>query len=179
MRVFIAIQLPSSIIDELLRLQDTFKRNRRRGNLTAPQNLHLTLAFIGEADTAMLERVDEILEDLEIPELTLTLDHVGSFDRKDGVVWWVGLKSNPRLLAFQRQLIDKLREANIPHDPKPFRPHLTLVRNYAPVSEPVMLPVVQPLTFTSLAVTLMRSHRVNEQLVYTPLAIYMAQEESS
>ncbi len=177
MRVFIAIQLPSPIIDELLRLQDTFRRNRRRGNLTSPQNLHLTLAFIGDVDSAVLERVDEVLEQVEIPELTLTLDHVGSFDRKDGVLWWVGLKPDPRLMAFQRQLIDKLRDANVPYDPKPFRPHLTLVRHYAPASEPVMLPRVQPLTFTSHAVTLMRSHRVQDELVYTPLAIYMAREE--
>lgn len=178
MRIFVAIQLPTEVIDELTRIQEAFKRNRRRGNLTIPQNLHLTLAFIGEVDMSVLDRVDQVLENLEIPELTLTLDHVGSFDRKEGVVWWVGLKPNAQLMAFQRQFIDGLRDAGVPYDPKPFRPHLTLVRNYVPASEPVMLPVVQPIPFTTHGVTLMRSHRVNDQLVYTPLAIYMAMEES-
>lgn len=178
MRVFVAIQLPSEVIDELTRIQEAFKRNRRRGKLTTPQNLHLTLAFIGEVDMSVLDRVDRVLEYLEIPELTLTLDHVGSFDRKDGVVWWVGLKPNPQLFSFQRKLIDGLRKAEVPYDPKPFRPHLTLVRNYVPASEPVMLSGVQPLTFKTHGVSLMRSHRVNDQLVYTPLAIYMAMEES-
>ncbi len=172
MRVFIAIQLPTDVIDELIRVQAVFKSNRRRGNLTTPQNLHLTLAFIGDVETTVLERVDQVLENLEIPELTLTLDHVGSFDRRDGVVWWVGLKPNAQLMAFQRQLTEGLREADVPYDAKPFRPHLTLVRNYAPAHEPVMLPVIQPLSFSTHSVTLMRSHRINDQLVYTPLAIY-------
>jgi 2'-5' RNA ligase len=177
MRVFVAIQLPPSVIDQLTQLQDVFKRNRRRGNLTTPQNLHLTLVFNGELDYDVLDRLDGVLENLAIPELTLTLDHIGSFDRKDGVVWWAGLQPNPALLTFQRKLTEALREAGIPYDAKPFRPHITLVRNYAPAVEPVMLPVVQPLTFTVNAVTLMRSHRVNEQLVYTPLAVYLSMEE--
>jgi 2'-5' RNA ligase len=121
--------------------------------------------------------LDGVLENLQIPELTLTLDQVGSFNRKDGVVWWVGLKPNAQLMAFQRELSERLSEANVPYDAKPFRPHMTLVRNYAPASEPVVLPAVQPLTFTVRALTLMRSHRVNEQLVYTPLAIYKATED--
>jgi RNA 2',3'-cyclic 3'-phosphodiesterase len=178
MRVFIALQLPIPVIDELIRLQDTFKRNRRRGNLTTPQNMHLTLAFIGEADYAVLDRVEGVLESLDFSPLTLTLDHLGSFNRKDGTVWWVGLKNNPSLSDLHKTLIDGLREAEVPFDPKPFRPHITIVRNYAPAIEPVTLPTVEPLTFTVNALTLMRSHRVNEVLVYSPLALFMASEES-
>lgn len=178
MRVFIALQLPIPVKDELIRLQDTFKRNRRRGNLTTPQNMHLTLAFIGEADYDVLDRVEGVLESLDFSSLTLTMDHLGSFNRKDGTVWWVGLKNNPALSDLQKAVINGLREAEVPFDPKPFRPHITLVRNYAPAIDPVTLPTVEPLTFTVNAVTLMRSHRVNEVLVYTPLALFMASEES-
>ena len=126
MRVFIALQLPIPVKDELIRIQDTFKRNRRRGNLTTPQNLHLTLAFIGEADSAVLDRLEGVLETLDFSPLTLTLEHLGAFNRKEGTVWWVGLKSNPSLTTLQRTLIDGLREAQVPFDPKPFRPHITL-----------------------------------------------------
>ena len=177
MRLFIALQLPLSIKDELIKIQETFRHNRRRGNLTTPNNLHLTLAFIGEVDAERFDRVIEVLESVPMPPLTLTLDQVGFFHRKDGAVWWVGLQPHPQLLHFQKALIAGLRGAEIPYDPKPFNPHITMVRNYSPMHEPVVLPRVNPLTFTSEAVTLMRSHRVNEALVYTPLAVFMAQED--
>lgn len=176
MRVFIAILLPQPIIETLVTLQEPFRRQRRRGNLTSSRNFHVTLAFIGEADGKLLDRLDAILEDLAFDPFTLTVDHVGSFNRKDGAVWWAGLQSNPELTQLQRTLTDRLRDATIPFDPKPFQPHITLVRQFVPAHDPVVLPILTPQSFSVGALALMRSHRVHEELVYTPLAIYIAED---
>ncbi len=176
MRVFIAILLPQPIIETLVTLQEPFRHNRRRGNLTSPRNLHLTLAFIGEADGKLLDRIDAILEDLAFEPFTLSLDKMGSFHRKDGAVWWAGLQKSPALIELQRTLTDRLREAEIPFDAKPFQPHITLVRQFSPAHDPMVLPTVTPQSFKVASLALMRSHRVNDELTYSPLAIYFAED---
>ena len=48
MRLFIAIQLSGKMKEALLDMQGQLRRLGVRGNYTPPENLHLTLAFIGE-----------------------------------------------------------------------------------------------------------------------------------
>lgn len=48
MRLFIAIQLDPQMKEELTDLQLYMKRLGVRGNYSHEENLHLTLAFIGE-----------------------------------------------------------------------------------------------------------------------------------
>jgi 2'-5' RNA ligase len=101
---------------------------------------------------------------------------VGSFNRKDGAVWWVGVQHNPALTHLQRALTERLREAEIPFDAKRFQPHITLVRQFSPAHDPLVLPSVSPQSFTVGSLALMRSHRVNDELTYTPLALYLAED---
>lgn len=172
MRIFVAITCPQPIIEAMLPIQEVFRRNRRRGHLTTPQNLHVTLAFIGEVSGDIFDQVTTILEDIPFEPLTLTLDHLGSFNRKDGAVWWVGIKPNPALDRLHQTITTAFQQAGIPYDTKPFRPHLTLVRQYVPSHDGMVLPSMDPVSFEVTAFVLMRSHRVNDQLVYTPLETY-------
>ena len=48
MRLFIAINLDDNIRDALAEMQESMRRQGVRGNYTKIENLHLTLAFIGE-----------------------------------------------------------------------------------------------------------------------------------
>ena len=48
MRLFIAINLSSAMKGSLIRMQDALYDRGVRGNYTSEENLHLTLAFIGE-----------------------------------------------------------------------------------------------------------------------------------
>lgn len=60
MRLFIAINFNEDVIEDLVRLQAEFKRCRVAGNFTKPENLHLTLVFIGEYGNP-----DDILDVME------------------------------------------------------------------------------------------------------------------
>ena len=55
MRVFIAIRFSQAFKEPIFEAQNALRDNGVRGNFTLPENLHLTLAFIGETD-----RVDDI-----------------------------------------------------------------------------------------------------------------------
>lgn len=108
--------------DALIDIQDTMRNYGVRGKNTPPENMHLTLAFIGEYDDP--ERVKEIVESIEIRPFEMTLKGIGAF--KD--LWWAGTENSAPLMAISRRLRRALAEADIPFDKKKFSPHITIIR---------------------------------------------------
>ena len=89
MRLFIAIQLNEEMRNLLGEIQDTYRRMAVRGNYTPPENLHLTLAFIGEYDSP--EAVLDALETVSFQPFRILLDRTGCF----GDLHWAGIADSP------------------------------------------------------------------------------------
>ena len=64
MRLFIAVNLNEEMKDSLMDIQDAMRTYGVRGRETHPDNMHLTLAFIGEYDDPGL--VKSVVESIEI-----------------------------------------------------------------------------------------------------------------
>ena len=122
MRLFIAVNLNDEMKDALIDIQDTMRTYGVRGKDTPPENMHLTLAFIGEYDDP--ERVKEVVESIEIRPFEMKLKGIGAF--RD--LWWVGTENSAPLMAISRRLRRTLAEADIPFDKKKFSPHITIIR---------------------------------------------------
>lgn len=92
-----------------------------------PENIHLTLLFLGQVPTARLEELLQMAAEIRLPPFALTLDKLGSFPQAHVV--WVGISQPPPTLF---QLADALRlgcaPLGLPLDPRPLSPHLTLLR---------------------------------------------------
>ena len=122
MRLFIAIEFNEEILQALTNLQSEWKVLGIRGNITPVQNLHLTLAFIGEYGnpTAVLEAMNSV----PFGAFNMRLDGIGSF--RD--LYWAGIAENVALANYVRRLRKALAEHAVPFDRKKFSPHITLVR---------------------------------------------------
>ena len=122
MRLFIAIEFNEEILQALTNLQSEWKVLGIRGNITPVQNLHLTLAFIGEYGnpTAVLEAMNSV----PFGAFNVRLDGIGSF--RD--LYWAGIAENVALANYVRRLRKALAEHAVPFDRKKFSPHITLVR---------------------------------------------------
>ena len=75
MRLFVALPLDEAGIRDLVRYRQTLERLGVRGNFTRPENLHITLAFLGEQPewTTAAEALDTVeavpgLLRLELPK---------------------------------------------------------------------------------------------------------------
>lgn len=99
------------------------------GRPTAPENLHLTMAFLGMQPAQVVPALEQVLHAISFPELRLQLDRYGYFQRAR--IAWLGMKHPPpSLLQLQRELSAALRQCGIGHDKEStFRPHVTLARN--------------------------------------------------
>ena len=158
MRLFVAIRLPEPMKDALIRAQNDMYDRGVRGSFTLRENLHLTLAFIGEYPD-----VESALEALPAFEpFPLALEGLGCF----GDLWWAGLRPSPPLEAVVRRLRRALAGSGIPFDRKRFSPHITLLRRASGSAAGLR---IAPAATTVEAVSLMRSDRGRNGMIYTEL----------
>ncbi len=164
MRLFIAIELNDRMRDALTGAQTELRRRGMRGSFTPRENLHLTLAFLGEYPDP--DAVLDVMETVEFEPFPLQLKGFGRF----GDLWWAGLSDSGALSACVRRLRRALAEAGIPFDRKKFTPHITLVRR-AVWDGTRGLPTadVPDAGMEVSQITLMRSDRGRNGMIYTAL----------
>ena len=135
-RLFFAVVPPADVRQRVLELQ---RRLDSGGRAVRPDNLHVTLAFLGMQASSVIADAASVASGLEFPTCRVRLDSVGQFGR--GSVLWLGATTIPEeLRAFQRSLVAALTKAGIGHDPKPWQLHLTLyrrLRKRPPTLDPV------------------------------------------
>ena len=122
MRLFIAIPFDDNFKSALRDVQDRLKARGVRGNYTRSDNLHLTLAFIGEFDDP--EFVLRTMKTVSFRPFTLKLSESGNF----GDIVWCGVGDCPELASLAGKLRRALTVAGIPFDQKKFNPHVTILR---------------------------------------------------
>lgn len=155
MRLFIAICLTGEMRAALRDIQAQMRAQRVSGNYTPPENMHLTLAFIGDYPDP---------DDVPLPALepfTLSLDGFGNF----GSLWWAGIRPCEALRRYVQNLRHALDAQGIPFDRKRFSPHITLVRQ-AEGRPAVTVPQVE---MAVDHVSLMRSDRGRHGMIYTEI----------
>lgn len=106
-------------------LQDEMSALGVTGNYTKPENLHLTLAFIG--DYGDPDAVLDAMAGTDFRPFPIRLDGVGTF----GEIFWAGIEENPALMAYTKRLRRALSDEGISFDKKKFSPHITLIRKYS------------------------------------------------
>jgi 2'-5' RNA ligase len=97
-----------------------------------PQNIHITLKFLGEIDEARLADVKDIMSDFcrwEKP-FAVEIGRSGAFPGPQHPrILWVDVKDDRRALArITASLETALEKIDIAKDPKPFSPHITIGR---------------------------------------------------
>ena len=164
MRLFIAIQFDQKVLDSLKSFQNKLKSQGVKGNYSRGENLHLTLAFIGDYDDPgkVLDAIDQV----EIRPFDIMIEGVGQF----GDIFWAGLAKNPALEAVVRRLHRKLEEYDIPYDKKKFLPHITLIRKAAGITRDSLTSFdASEAKMRVTGISLMRSDRGEQGMIYTEI----------
>ena len=165
MRLFIAINFNTDTRSRLLAMRDELSSRSQRGNFTALENLHLTLAFIGEVNPKKLDTVKAIMDTVTFEPFTATIERLGTFSR--GTLWWAGLREDKPLMDLQSEVEHKLALGGFEMDGRKYSPHITLGREVLTNAKPWN---IEPFGETVSSIDLMKSERINGKLMYT--AIY-------
>ena len=132
MRTFIAIELPEEIKDALYHLQEKLKKSQADVKWVVPQNIHLTLKFLGEIKDGQFDEIASILEGVaeEKNTFTIRLSSIGAFPKINFPrVIWVGIdKGDNETEEIARMLQERLKQIGIPEEERPFSSHITVGR---------------------------------------------------
>lgn len=183
MRVFIAIEFEDYIKDELWKSREKVKELSLKGNFTAKDNFHLTLKFIGEANSNQIDKLKSAINEVAQNRIKFSLNFkdIGSFKKGNKEIIWVGIKRDERLENLHKDLENILEKSNFEKDERSYRPHITLGRQIVlkdknlKLSENVIIPK-EKIEVTKIS--LMESTRVDGKLVYRPLYICFIEGEN-
>lgn len=127
MRLFLALTPPAALRRRLGGLAD--RLHAERGGRRIPDdNLHLTLAFLGEQDDTTALKLRRWVQHYPCAPGQLILDQLGGFHRP-GIVWIGPSSPCDALVTLQRDLSRQLTLWGLPHQPQQFRPHVSLLRS--------------------------------------------------
>lgn len=125
MRLFIAIELPENVKKALAKVRVDIPGAR----WVPAEQIHLTLAFLGEVDEITLTRLIEALGRIRTPEFQLCFSGSGCFPNLHRPrVLWLGLKQDAHLLDLACRVREAVQACGILQDDRPFSPHITLAR---------------------------------------------------
>ena len=167
MRLFISIYFDDETKEKILEVQQRLKK-LGRGRFTASDNLHLTLAFLGEVGEERVPGLQALMDGIKVPEMQLVFSETGAF-RGGSELWWIGIRQNELLSTLQSELVKKLKASGFKVDSKKFKPHITLAREmHIGHAERGEL-LTKAFSCTASHMLLMMSHRPGGKLTYTEL----------
>lgn len=172
MRLFYAVNFSAQVKKRLIDIQTTLRSGTTRGNFTLPDNLHLTLAFIGEVAADKSGPLRQIAEAFQVTPFPLRFSGLGRFRRDGGDILWLGIDDSKDLIAMHSKLSRQLTDAGFEIESRKFTPHLTLAREARLKPEfdlNACSARFQPIVTQVTKLSLMKSERLGGRLTYTEL----------
>ena len=158
MRLFIAVMLSDSMKKALVQGMHDLKKQGVAGRYVPAQNLHLTLAFLGEVQDA--GPVRDVLSQLPVEKTKLSFSEFGRFQD----TLWVGVKANQKFKKYVADLRKTLKDGGISCDTSKFVPHVTMIR--AQKGNIKAYPTLPDAEMTVSKVSLMKSEMKDGKRIY-------------
>ena len=173
LRLFAAVELPDALRSRLVELKKDFPGIR----WTVPENMHLTLRFIGELGRQEADKARSALREVRVAPFSLCMQGLGLFERRNRNVLWAGLRTFAPLLDLKRQVDEALAGGiGLKAEHGRFSPHITLSRIRTGVSavlrEQAACHVFASESFAVESFTLFRSVLSPEGASHFPLERY-------
>ncbi|HEY3315825.1 MAG TPA: RNA 2',3'-cyclic phosphodiesterase [Bacillota bacterium] len=148
-RLFVAISLPDEVGRAVAPIIDELRRTKADVKWVQPENLHLTLKFLGEVPVGKAERIAEALR--AVPErepFRLALRGIDAFPSPASPrVVWIGLADGvPDFISLAHDVDGALVKLGFLREKKPVSPHLTLGRVRSPMNGEALRAAIGRLT---------------------------------
>jgi len=130
-RSFIAFDIESdTVLNRLAAAQRQLVQTDADVKLVEPQNIHITVRFLGNITPAMAEKIFEKMKQVQFTPFTVQIKGLGAFPNPNYArVIWAGITEGAdQLKNVFSQLEPKLRGLGFTPDTKGFSPHLTIAR---------------------------------------------------
>jgi 2'-5' RNA ligase len=137
-RLFIAIKIPDDIRSALAIFVKEVRGTAPQAKWVRPENLHVTLKFLGETESASLAAIRGAMASIRNAQpVTLEFRSLGFFpNERHPRVFWAGMEASANLKALAEDIDRSVHPLGFPLEERPFTPHLTLARCHPPCLPP-------------------------------------------
>jgi len=178
-RTFVAIEIPVDIRDQIANLQFDLKGLGGRITWVKPENMHLTLKFLGDTDENLIENISDKLAQVVVShnQFEIKVRGIGAFPNfKKPKVFWIGTEDEKSALVELANKIDKqVSQFGYEREKRRFSAHLTIgrVRDHKGI-EPVIEKLKKaenfyPGKFEVKALLFIKSELTRQGPIYTVL----------
>jgi 2'-5' RNA ligase len=164
LRAFFALWPSESIRGELFGWAQACRASSE-GRLVRRENLHATLAFLGEIDRGRLPELALLAQELIAERFELVLDRLGYW-RHNRIVYAAAASLPAPLAALAAALAQRISRAGLHTEARPYFAHVTLLRAARRAPAGVC---VTPVRWQVDTIALVQSARSAGELVYRPL----------
>lgn len=142
-RLFVAIDLPPEMREVLKSSQEELAKSRARLSVVSPENIHITLKFIGEVEEGAVPAVQERLAGVTGRPFEVSVSGISADNRRRPRVVWCGIIDGGRCAVLNDQIEEALEPLGIRKESRTFRPHATLAR--VKRFDPSLLDAIRPM----------------------------------
>jgi 2'-5' RNA ligase len=181
-RCFIAVKIPETVLVEIEKYGQNLKRIAPDIRWVRIKGIHLTLKFLGEIKSELLEQVKESLRSVTgiVDPFNIEIQGTGCFPtRRRPRVFWLGLEQDRKtsLTIVQQWIEDRLSELGFEKEKRRFTPHLTLGRVRRPQDFTQLFEYMDEHPFKKVSfkvanIVLMQSILHPSGAEYTPIQVY-------
>jgi RNA 2',3'-cyclic 3'-phosphodiesterase len=145
MRLFVALAIPGDARENLSSLIADLQRADAQPRWSNPENLHVTLKFIGEVPPANTAAIGAALATVRSAQrVDIEFGGVGFFpDARRPSVAWIAIESSPNLALLAGEVNRVLTPLGIAREEKLFVPHLTIARCKGTNASPALLAEIE------------------------------------
>jgi len=133
-RFFIALPVGEEHRSVIQQRQHALQSRLTFSKWVHPDDLHITLKFLGYADGQALDRISEALKEIAdaSPPFRLALSGLETFGKPSAPnILWVGVQGEvDALAALQAKVETAVEPLGFPREDRPFRPHITVAKKY-------------------------------------------------
>jgi len=131
MRVFTAVNLPPDLRNQVSATQACLKKSDARVSWVPTENLHVSLAFIGNIYSQKSNEISNALDEavLDRDPFEIDVHDLGTFGKKHSPrVIWVAVHNMKPLLELYERIKDLLAAIDVRLEDRAYKPHITLGR---------------------------------------------------
>jgi len=178
-RAFVALELSPEIKQAIAEYLQPLRKLSDKVRWVKPENIHLTLKFLGDTPTKQIEAISGTLEEIShhYAPISVEIAGAGSFpNSRRPRVLWIGLDDpSGEISAFASEVDRQLQAFGFAREKREFSPHLTLGRvkdgNIREVLDFLRDNPWPPARVKLAACTFMKSDLQRSGAVYSPLAV--------
>ena len=131
-RLFIALPLPAEIERELGEMIGRFKPASNSVKWVRPENIHLTVKFLGDTDEKLVEPIGQAIDRIaaEYQPIEAAIDSLGAFPnlRRARVIWVGSAQPIPEASEIAMKVDRAVQKLGFEQEKRGFKAHLTLGR---------------------------------------------------